>query len=55
MGQFDRRCDAAAPTYSRDTVALTTEQLSSSHNASPQYKAAIVYTANDGWALDRRL
>jgi hypothetical protein len=55
MGQFDRRCDAAAPTYSRDAVALTAEQLSSSHNVLPQYEVAIVYTANDGWALDRRL
>jgi hypothetical protein len=26
-----------------------------SHNVLPQYEVAIVYTANDGWALDRRL
>jgi hypothetical protein len=55
MGQFDRRCDAASPYVLSDAVALTTEQLSSSHNVLPQYEVAIVYTANDEWALGRRL
>jgi len=54
LGPGRAGADTASPTYSRDTVALTTERLASSHNALRQYKVAFVNTANDGWAPDGR-